>query len=73
MPQNMIASPTRVVMNALKPAFLGVMRLGSSYLRANQKLISRYEQRPMISQKTKSSTRLSASTNPNIPVAKREM
>ena len=73
MPANMIASPMRVVMKAFKPACLGVMRLGSSYLRANQKLISRYEQRPMISQKTKSSTRLSASTSPSMPQAKREM
>src|SRR5512136_766216 len=47
MPSSISTSPTRVVMNALMAAWNGVIRLGSPYVRANQKPMSKYEHRPM--------------------------
>ena len=63
---SMIASPTRVVMKALTPA---LRALSFSY----QKPIRRYEQRPMISQKTKKVMSELETTSPSMPVAKRLM
>ena len=73
MPNSISTSPTRVVMNALMAAWNGVMRLGSGYVRANQKPMRRYEQRPITSQPTKSSSRLSATTSASIAAANRLM
>ena len=68
----MNTSPTRVVMKALTAAWRGVIWVGSSYLRAYQKPMSKYEHRPMISQPMNMSRRLSATTSVSIPKANRE-
>ncbi len=73
MPANMIVSPMRVVRKAFSPASLGVIFFGSSYFRANQKPMSKYEHSPMISQKMNSMSRLSERIRPSMPVAKSAM
>src|SRR5688572_5896336 len=65
-PNNMNTSPTRVVMNAFTAA-------SRAEFFAYQKPINKYEHRPIISQPTKSVSRLSESTKMNMPKANRPM
>ena len=66
MPDRKPRSPRRVTTNALVAAALAVGR-------SNQKPMSRYEQRPTISQKTNSITRLSDSTSPSMAAVNRDI
>ena len=62
MPTSISTSATRVVMNALTPASIALVLW-------NQKPISEYEQKPITSQPTNSSSRLSASASVSIAPA----